>query len=160
MESARHKTLKKYSAEDEPTASGQQDTFRSLLEDSTKEAYSRPWHRLERGLRLNRLRIFIEDIALQFSLTKDDKDYIFLFLQKALDKKLLNTLKVVVYDTNIQKITKINGLEIKRATDGQVKIAFVVKKVKPVGTRKKTKDEFPSISANSPQVKIEDDIAE
>ena len=97
MESARHKTLKKYSAEDEPTAAGQQDTFRSLLEDSTKEAYSRPWHRLERGLRLNRLRIFIEDIALQFSLTKDEKDHIFVFLQKALDKKLLNTLKVVVY---------------------------------------------------------------
>ncbi len=160
MESARHKTLKKYSAEDEPTVSGQQDTLKALLEDSTKEAYSRPWHRLERGLRLNRLRIFIEDIALQFSLTKDEKDHIFVFLQKALDKKLLNTLKVVVYDTEIQKITKINGLEIKRSADGQVKIGFAAKKVKPVGTRKKTKDEIPSISANNHQVKIEGEIAE
>lgn len=160
MESHRHKTLKKYSAEDEPNTSPQQDTFKSLLEDSTKEAYSRPWHRLERGLRLNRLRIFIEDIALQFSLTKDEKDYIFLFLQKALDKKLLNTLKVVVYDTETQKINKINGLEIKRSADSQVKIAFVAKKVKPIGTRKKTKEEIPSLIANHQQVKIEENIAE
>ncbi len=160
MESVRHKTVKKYSVDDEPGTSDQQDTFRSLLEDSTKEAYSRPWHRLERGLRLNRLRIFTEDIAPQFALTKDEKEYIFQFLQKALDKKLLNTLKVVVYDTAIQKITKINGLEIKRNPEQQVKIGFATKKIKTIGTRKKTKDEFPSISANDPQSKIEDNVTQ
>ena len=111
-------------------------------------------------MRLNRLRIFTEDIAPQFGFSKDEKEYIFQFLQKALDKKLLNTLKVVVYDTDIQKITKINGLEIKRNPEQQLKIGFATKKVKPVGTRKKTKEEFPSISTNTVQAKIEDNVTQ
>ena len=82
----RHKTQKKESKD---------ETFKALLEDSAKEAYSRPWHRIERGLRLNRLRIFVEDISAQYDMTKDEKESFFVFLQKALDKKLLNTLKVV-----------------------------------------------------------------
>ena len=82
----RHVTLKKGNAETD------NDAFKTLLEDSAREAYVRPWHRLERGLRLNRLRFFIEEVAPQYQMTKEERDGFFLFLQKALDKKLLNTL--------------------------------------------------------------------
>jgi len=125
----RHKTQKKESKD---------ETFKALLEDSAKEAYSRPWHRIERGLRLNRLRIFVEDISAQYDMTKDEKESFFVFLQKALDKKLLNTLKVVNYDQETQRIKSIRGLEIKK--DDVLKWAFV-KKQKPDGTRKKKRDE-------------------
>ena len=104
----RHKTQKK--GIDSEIKVNKDESFKALLEDSAKEAYSRPWHRIERGLRLNRLRIFIEDISDQFNMTKDEKDLFFIFLQKALDKKLLNTLKVVNYDQETQKITQIRGL--------------------------------------------------
>ena len=125
----RHKTQKKESKD---------ETFKALLEDSAKEAYSRPWHRIERGLRLNRLRIFVEDISAQYDMTKDEKESFFVFLQKALDKKLLNTLKVVNYDQETQRIKSIRGLEIKK--DDVLKWAFV-KKQKPDGTRKKKREE-------------------
>jgi hypothetical protein len=153
----RHKTLKKTA--DEPVAATAaasttasafpttDERFKNLLEAGAREAYSRPWHRIERGLRLNRLRIFVEEIAPQYSMTKEEKDDLFLFLQKALDKKQLNTLKVVQYDLEAQRIVSIKGLELKRAPDGLLKGTFGIRKPKADATRKKRKgDEMPSVS--------------
>jgi hypothetical protein len=144
MDSYRHKTLKKYSVENPETPSVQEETFKALLEDSAREAYSRPWHRLERGLRLNRLRIFIEDTAPEYNMTKEEKDNFFIYLQKLLDKKLLNTLKVVQYNQEQQKIQNIHGLEIKRNAEGQIRWLLTNKKVRTDMTRKKKKEETSS----------------
>lgn len=149
MESQRHKTQKKWNI-DQP--SEKEETFKALMEDSAREAYSRPWHRIERGLRLNRLRIFVEELTPQYNLTKEEKDAFFLFLQKALDKKLLNTLKVVIYDIEKQRITAIRGLEIKRNDDGVLKWGFQVKKQKIEGTRKKKRDEVVSVEVNHTKI--------
>lgn len=151
MDMSRHKTYRKTAADlDNSDTSHPTDTFKNLLEDSAREAYSRPWHRLERGLRLNRFRIFIEDIAPQFGMTLEEREGFFLFIQKSLDKKLLNTLKVVNYDQEKQRITAIRGLEIKRNPEGVLKWGFSIKK--PHGdkatTRKKKKEEIPSISTH------------
>jgi len=133
----RHKTQKKAISDSEVKA----DQFKAILEDSAKEAYARPWHRIERGLRLNRLRIFVEDIAPQFHMTQDEKDAFFIYLQKALDKKLLNTLKVVQYDQETQRIKSIRGLELKRNTENTLKWTISAKK-KTDGTRKKKQEEI------------------
>jgi hypothetical protein len=79
-------------------------------------------------------------------MTKDEKDAFFIFLQKALDKKLLNTLKVVLYDQEKQRITSIRGLEIKRNQENILKWGFSTKKQRSDITRKKRRDEVPSIS--------------
>ena len=90
-------------------------------------------------------------------MTKDEKDSFFIFLQKALDKKLLNTLKVVNYDQDTQKITQIRGLEIKR-NDNVLKWGFSIKKQKADCTRKKKRNEdIVSIDATmTNQTKIEE----
>jgi hypothetical protein len=171
MDAQRHKTLKKVATDEDlvqplaqpfaqqpqqppqPTqastisanASVATTAFANLLEDSAREAYARPWHRIERGLRLNRLRIFVEEMVAPHNMTAAEKENFFVFLQKALDKKLLNTLKVVNYDIETQRITAIKGLEVKRSADGILKWGFSMKK-KPVEgtTRKKKKDETTS----------------
>ena len=156
MDPQRHnKTYKKTTNELENEIVETDDTFKNLLEDSAREAYSRPWHRIERGLRLNRLRIFVEEISSQFDMTAAEKEGFFVFLQKALDKKLLNTLKVVNYDQEKQRITTIRGLEIKRNPEGILKWGFNNKKPRPDGTRKKKRDEIPSISTQDASTKIE-----
>lgn len=128
--------------------------FKTLLEAGAREAYARPWHRIERGLRLNRIRIFIEEIVPQYQMTASEKEELFLFLQKALDNRLLNTLKVVQYDIQSQRIQTIKGLEIKRDEKGILKAAFNTAKVRPDSTRKKKKGtELPSVSA---PIKIEE----
>ncbi len=63
-----------------------------------------------------------------------------------LDKKLLNTLKVVIYDQEKQRITSIRGLEIKRNQENILKWGFSTKKQRSDITRKKRRDEIPSIS--------------
>ncbi len=155
MDVNRHKTQKKI-VNEVVNPSESDDTFKNLLEDSAREAYSRPWHRIERGLRLNRLRFFTEEIAPQYDMTKEEKAAFFLFLQKALDKKLLNTLKVVNYDQEKQTITTIRGLEIKRNQDNILKWGFSVKKQRTDATRKKKKDEVPCVSTQTSEIKIED----
>jgi hypothetical protein len=153
MDTNRHKTHKKGGASSEATNDiiNPDDTFKALLEDSAKEAYSRPWHRLERGLRLNRLRIFIEDISSQFLMSSEDKLSLFVYLQKALDKKQLNTLKVVNYDIETQRITAIKGLEIVHTGTGELKWSLDAKKLKPDATRKKKKEEVPFVSTIIPK---------
>ncbi len=156
MEPPRHnKTHKKTTNEIENEIVEPDSSFKNLLEDSAREAYSRPWHRIERGLRLNRLRIFVEEIAPQYEMNALDKENFFIFLQKALDKKLLNTLKVVNYDQEKQRIITIRGLEIKRNPEGILKWGFNNKKPKPDGTRKKRREDIPSVSTQNPETKIE-----
>ena len=131
------------------------DRFKDLLDNGTQEAYTRPWHRIERGLRLNRIRIFVEEVAPQYTMSEEEKKTLFIFLQKALDKKLLNTIKVVQYNPETQRITTIKGLEIKRNAEGALKWAF---KQKTEGTRKKKKDDSPSVTTDL--TKIEEPVAE
>jgi hypothetical protein len=118
------------------------DHFRNLLDESARDAFTRPWHRLERGLRLNRLRMYVEQMAPQCSFTNDEKIAFFGFLQRALDRKLLNTHKIVNYIPEEQRIESIRGLEVRRSTDGQARWGFTVKKTPaPTGTRRKKKED-------------------
>jgi hypothetical protein len=118
------------------TGSVERDPFRNLLDESARDAFRRQWHRLERGLRLNRLRMYMEEMSAQCSFTSEEKERFFAFLQNALDRKLLNTHKIVEYLPELQKIKSIKGLEVRRTPNGEAKWGFVrVKKVD--GTRRK-----------------------
>jgi len=112
------------------------DPFRNLLDESAREAFRRPWHRLERGLRLNRLRMYVEEMSAQCSFVVEEKERFFVFLQNALDRKLLNTHKIVEYLPELQKIKSIKGLEVRRTPNGEAKWGFVRVK-KADGTRRK-----------------------
>ena len=111
------------------------DPFRNLLDESAREAFRRPWHRLERGLRLNRLRMYVEEMSAQCSFNAEEKNRFFAFLQNALDRKLLNTHKIVEYLPEMQKIKSIKGLEVRRLASGEAKWGFVRAK-KADGTRR------------------------
>jgi hypothetical protein len=149
----RNKTIKR-SLEDLP----QDETFKNLLDESAREAYARQWHRLERGLRLNRLRLYVEEVAPQCSFTKEEKESFFTFLQKALDKKLLNTHKIVNYEPERQKIMCIRGLEVKRMADGTAKWGFTIKKTKADTTRRKPRAE--TVATGGAGGKIETGVSE
>jgi len=106
------------------------DSFKTLLDGGVQDAYKRQWHRIERGLRLNRLRAYIEEIAPAHDMTDKEKKALFLFFQKALDDKLLNTLKIVQYDPEKQQITGIKGFEIERNADHVLSWKLAAKKIK------------------------------
>ena len=110
------------------TVSDRADQFMKFLETNSEDAFTRQWHRLERGMRLNRLRRFGDEEAERFHLSDDEKAGLFTVLVKALDKKQLNSKSIVTYDTAQQKILEIKGLVSHRQADGNVVYQFSERK--------------------------------
>ena len=151
----RHKTQKNVIIDDhEPPCN---DSLKTMLDGGARDALRRPWHRIERGLRLSRIRQFIDDVSPQYVMSDKEKETFFTFLQRSLDNKLLNTVKVVDYDPETERIKTIKGMEIKRNQEGVLKWAFTAASVvKDGGTRRKKKTE-PSVSTVLPtDTKIEE----
>lgn len=112
------------------------DTLMEFLDQNAGDAYKRPWHRLERGLRLNRLRKFSDDEAERLHLSDFEKTNLYNLLFKSLDKKLLNSKTAVIYDQQKEAITEIKGLVMHRSSDGTV-LFQLLDKQKAITFRKK-----------------------
>jgi hypothetical protein len=123
----------------------QNNAFLKFLDKKSEDVYTRPWHRLEAGVRLNRLRLFAKQEAETLSLDERDQTALFSLLQRALDKKLLNSKTTVVYDQEQQKILEIKGLTFHRGADGRMQ--FQISERKSGVTLKKKRDADDSVAA-------------
>ncbi len=121
-------------------ATEQTTAFLKFLDNKTEDAFTRPWHRLERGLRLNRLRLFTKQETERFSLSEKDQAALFSLLTKALDKKFLNSKTTVIYDQQQQKILEIKGLTFHTQADGKVQFQFSERRA-GVTMKKKREDD-------------------
>lgn len=121
-------------------------SLNKVLDDSIKDAYKRPWHRLERGLRLNRLRAFVEEEKKKLGLTQFESASLLSILQKSLDKKLLNSKTTVIYDQEKESILEIKGLVMHRGADNIMRYQLLEKK--PATTLRKKKDD--SVAGGAP----------
>ncbi len=119
---------------------GDNTGLEQFLSLNASEAYKRPWHRLERGLRLNRLRKFIESEATRMHLSDADRDLLTNILHRALDAKMLNSKTAVVYSPETEEIQEIKGLIYHKTADGRV-ISKIVEKKSSVTLRRKKIDE-------------------
>ena len=132
----RNRTRKANSSDDEDGASGPVQTMgyemdpslENFLNLNASEAFRRPWHRLERGLRLNRLRRFIECEKERLNLSTQDTELLRVTLEKAFDKKLLTSKTTVVYDMEKEEITEIKGLVYHKTAEGRMMSKLLEKK--------------------------------
>ena len=104
----------------------------TFFDAESASAYLKPWLRLERGLRLQRFRLFAEEYP---GLTTEERDLLIKVLVKANDAKQLNTKQQIQYDDG--KIIAIRGLRMTRV--GEAPATFKIDATRP--TKKKTKDE-------------------
>jgi len=114
------------------------DQFIKFLATNSEDAFTRPWHRLERGMRLNRIRKFVDEESERFNLTETDKSDLFNMLTKALDKKQLNSKSVVNYDVEQQKILEIKNFTFHKAADGTLQFLFQERKAATMKRRQST----------------------
>jgi hypothetical protein len=131
------KTLKRApedAADDETSGNINLDNF---LAAGMHGAYKRPWHRLERGLRLNRLRAFVDEEATRVILSEAEASQLLTLLQKALDRKMLNSKTMVIYDQEEEKIKEIKTLVSHRGADGVTRYGFAEKRVTQTLRRKR-----------------------
>jgi hypothetical protein len=91
----------------------------SMLETEAGLAYKKPWHRLERGLRLNRLRSFTDSFTQSRGLKPAETASLLQLLTKALDKKLLNSKTSILYDPEKEEITEIKPLIMHQNAQGE-----------------------------------------
>ena len=142
--SSRNKTLKRshdisgdiISVNTRKTVTFESDSLLNFLDQDAGGAYKRQWHRLERGLRLNRLRKFADEEAGRLHLSDLEKLNLYSLLSKSLDKKLLNSKTSVIYDQEKESITEIKGLVMHRSSDGTV-LFQLIDKQKAITFRKK-----------------------
>lgn len=102
-------------------------TFKTLATDA-ENSLKRPWHKLERGLRVGRLREFVARETDRLKLDAEDTDALFKLLTKALDKKLLSSKAAVTYDTVNEKITEVKGLVSHTTANNKTKFQILEKK--------------------------------
>ncbi len=115
-----------------------QDSLVRFLDQEAGDAYKRQWHRLERGLRLNRLRKFAEEESQRLNLSEVEKQNLYQLLAKSLDKKLLNSKTSVIYDLDKESITEIKGLVMHRNASGQMLFQLIDKQKAVTFRRKKS----------------------
>ena len=132
----------------EPSSVGLNTELENFLNVNASEAYKRPWHRLERGLRLNRIRKFVEAEKERLALSDEDAEYLKQRLEKALDKKLLNSKTCVVYDPVGEDIQEIKGLVYHKTADGRM-LSNIIDKKNAVTFRKKSVAASASASAGA-----------
>lgn len=121
------------------------DNFTKVTEEAGQDAYKRQWHRLERGLRLNRLRLFMEEEKKRLKLTQFEGASLLALLQKALEKRLLNSKTTVVYDMDAERIMEIKGLVMHRGADGVMQFQILEKK--PVATTRKRREDGTTVAS-------------
>jgi hypothetical protein len=83
--------------------------------ESAASATTKPWLRLERGLRLQRFRVFAEEYP---DITSEERELLYKALVKANDAKVLNTKQQIQYEEG--KIVGIRGLKLIRSDSGSV----------------------------------------
>ena len=101
--------------------------------ESAAVSITKPWLRLERGLRLQKLRTFAENYP---GLSDEDKETLNKTLVKANDAKLLNTKQQIVYEGG--KIMAIRGLKVTKTGDPLQPASFKIEI--PRQTKKKNND--------------------
>ena len=104
------------------------ESLQRLIAAEAGTAYKRPWHRLERGLRLNRLRAFTEDLAVKRGLKDSEKHSLLTLLTKSLDKKMLNSKTSVEYDPDEEVIKEIKPLVMHQSATGEVLFQLLEKR--------------------------------
>ena len=104
--------------------------LQKLLTQESEIAFKKPWHRLERGLRLNRLRLFCDQMKDTKGLQEKETTALLTLLTKALEKKILNSKNAVIYDTETEKITEIKNLVMHQNSQGEYTFQILDKPIR------------------------------
>ena len=89
--------------------------------ESAAVSLSKPWLRLERGLRLQKYRAFAEAYP---GLNREEKEMLYKVLLRANDAKLLNTKQHIQYENGI--IQSVRGLKVIKTGDPSVLASFKI----------------------------------
>ena len=148
MSDDKSKTQRRSMHNDNAISSGSSDlgfyekTLQMLSQDAGN-ALKRPWHKLERGLRIGRIREFVARETERLKLSSEDSDTLFKLLLKGLDRKILSSKAAVTYEPSVEQITEIKGLVAHLTATGSTKFQLLEKKSVTTLKRRTVKEVVP-----------------
>lgn len=113
---------------DVPDAVTSRQGMASFFDAESANAFMKPWLRLERGLRLQKLRQFSEEYP---GLSAEERETLNRVLVKANDARVLNTKQQIQYEEG--RIQSIRGLRMTRVGDAPA--TFRIEAVRPTKKR-------------------------
>lgn len=123
----------KAAAIDMPDAVASRHGMQSFFDAESASAFLKPWLRLERGLRLQKLRQFAEEYP---GLSDEEREILYKVLVRANDARGLNTKQQIQYENG--KIQSIRGLRMTRVGDSPV--TFRIETIRPTKKRGREDD--------------------
>jgi len=81
-----------------------------FLQKEKAQNKSKPWSKLGRSTKLNKLEVFVTQFAIEKKLTDIEKKQLHSYLNTSLDRKKLQRVKDVNYDVKTGRIKAIPGL--------------------------------------------------
>lgn len=100
------------------------DNLDEILRKETVNNRKKPWSKLGRSTKINKFKEFVEEYSKEHSLSENEKKQLIDYLSKSLDRKKLQRVKDLAYDTKMQKIKAIPGLIFNK-----VKRKFTIRRV-------------------------------
>lgn len=133
---------------DVPEAARKRTGMMTFFDADAATALQRPWLRLDRGQRLQRLRQFAEEYP---GLSAEERETLYKVLTKANDAKALNTKQQIQYEEG--KIVSIRGLCMTRVGDAAATFRI---EAAPVAATRTTKKKATAAASEEPTKKIEE----
>ena len=125
------------------------EPLQKMIEQEADGAFKKPWHRLERGLRMNRIRLFVQDLSQKRGFKESEKQSLLSLLMKSLDKKLLNSKTSVEYDMDEACIKEIKPLVMHQAANGDVLFQLLEKRNAVTFRKRAPATEFVEVAASA-----------
>ena len=116
------------------------ETMKDLIDEEKINSFLKPWNKLDLGLKLNRLKNYVEKVAIEKGLDEGTKSELEKILLSACRGGKLNKNSDIDYDNNIGDITNIKIL--KYENDKYFLNIHEVKKSKSGGKSKSNIDRF------------------
>jgi hypothetical protein len=92
------------------------ENLEEFLENEKNNNDSESWCKLNKTIKLQKIKTYVEQYKVDHKLTDEDKNSLLLFLKDCLDKKKLMRVKDVVYDKENGTIMDIPALTFVKAT--------------------------------------------
>ena len=84
--------------------------FQNLMEKESNERFTKPWAKLDKGTKLNRLQLFIKMEKINNALNDSQENQLRTLLISYLEMGELNKKSTITYDTVNKNITEIKNL--------------------------------------------------
>ena len=87
-----------------------QSTFKDLIDQEKEERFTKPWSKLDKGTKLNRIHLFIKKQKIENFLDDPQEKQLKILLLNLFETSRLNKISDIDYSTELKEIISIKNL--------------------------------------------------